>query len=104
MRRQKNIPNKACGLVLDDVLDVVQHMRRRYELPRSKLELCKLREARRAGDALNEIVGETIKRCGHDVNSKPHLFLEELGDVLGESVKTSAYSASEFFPLALRRS
>jgi hypothetical protein len=89
-------PRNDHGLVLDDYLNAVADVRRRFQLTLPTIDLEQMKLMPAARKTIEAIINETIDRHGSEIYSNPHLLLAESGnEIYAEPIKTEVYSGNK---------
>jgi hypothetical protein len=92
-------PERKPSLCLDDYLEAVEDMRRRFALPIPEVGLKEIEKYAAARNAIEEIVKATLKRHAYRIYSKPHsIFGNVDNQIYSERIETSAYSGFKIHP------
>jgi hypothetical protein len=85
--------SESSGLVLDDCLNQIAEVRRRFRLTAPALSLGQIEAEAGAKTALATVIKDILDRHGSDIYSKAHPLLSDLGDeIYAEPISTSVYS------------
>jgi hypothetical protein len=103
-KRGGNVERRR-GLVLDDFLTEISHVRRGFQLIVPQFGLKEMQQYPRAREALEMLIRSTMDRHGTDICSKREPLLSEIAaDVYLEPVVTQAYSGWRISPTRIGQS